>query len=193
MIDPTTSFRSPLPYKDRKTGLIVFGVLTMGIGAVIGMFIPLMIFGMTMSPRELGSEQMTKALIVAAGFYGLLAVVLIWLGIGSTMVRRWARAVLLIFSWSWLVTGVIGIASMAFILPRVFSSPALHPTGHAPVSGSTQSLILGIVLTFYGVILVLLPTVWVCFYQSKNVKATCEARDPVTRWTDHCPLPVLAG
>src|SRR5262249_2782346 len=33
--------------------------------------------------------------------------------------------------------------------------------------------------------------VWVFFYSSRHVKATCEARDPVPRWTDACPLPVL--
>ncbi len=38
----------------------------------------------------------------------------------------------------------------------------------------------------------LLPSVWTFFYSGKNVKATCEARDPVIRWTDACPLPVLA-
>lgn len=192
MMDLTTSFPSPLPYKDRKTGLIIFGVLTMGIGAVIGMFIPLMIFSAAMSAKEPGLEHMTKVFIPAAGIYGLLAVVLIWLGIGSTMARRWARAILLVFSWSWLVMGVIGVATLAFVLPGVFTSPALQTPGHAPVSGSTQSLVLAIVVTFYGVILVLLPAVWVCFYQSQNVKATCETRDPVTRWTDRCPLPVLA-
>ncbi|MHC4498668.1 MAG: hypothetical protein ACYS21_06080, partial [Planctomycetota bacterium] len=32
----------------------------------------------------------------------------------------------------------------------------------------------------------------VLFYGSKNVKATCEFRDSIVRWTDRCPLPVLA-
>jgi hypothetical protein len=33
----------------------------------------------------------------------------------------------------------------------------------------------------------------VLFYQSKHVKATCETRDPVPRWTDTCPAPVLTS
>ena len=37
-----------------------------------------------------------------------------------------------------------------------------------------------------------LPGIWMLFYRSKNVKMTCEVRDPVPRWTDRCPLPVLA-
>jgi hypothetical protein len=48
-------------------------------------------------------------------------------------------------------------------------------------------------LFIFGVIGVLLPAVWIFFYGSKHVKATCEANDPVERWTDRCPLPVLAA
>jgi hypothetical protein len=39
---------------------------------------------------------------------------------------------------------------------------------------------------------VLVPALQIFFYGSKNVKATCEARDPKVRWTDKRPLPVLA-
>ena len=43
----------------------------------------------------------------------------------------------------------------------------------------------------FAVFFVILPVVWTFFYNSRHVKATCEMRDPVTRWTDACPLPVL--
>jgi len=42
-----------------------------------------------------------------------------------------------------------------------------------------------------GILFILVPAVLVVFYQSRHVKATCEARDPQLRWTDACPLPVL--
>jgi hypothetical protein len=45
---------------------------------------------------------------------------------------------------------------------------------------------------FAFVMYVLIPGVLVLFYRSKHVKATCDVRDPVVRWTDRCPLPVLA-
>jgi hypothetical protein len=194
MIDPTTSSSSPLPYKDRKTGLIIFGVLTMGIGALVALLVPLIIFSVTMSTKELGgSDQTSKMIGPGIAFYGALAFALIWLGIGSTMARRWARALLLIFSWSWLIVGMISIAGAIFMIPRLFVNAAAyqHP-GRPPLPASVQSTILVFILAFYAVFLVLLPAVWVWFYQCKNVKATCEARDPVTRWTDRCPLPVLA-
>jgi len=192
MIDPTTSSTSLLPFKDRKTGLIIFGVLTMGIGGLVALSVPLMIFSATMSTKELGSDQVGKIVGPAIVFYGFLAVVLIWLGIGSTMARRWARALLLIFSWSWLIVGVITSAGAAFMLPRVLANPAYRQPGQPPLPAPAQSMILLLILAFYAVFLVLLPAVWVWFYQGKNVKATCEARDAVTRWTDRCPLPVLA-
>jgi hypothetical protein len=45
---------------------------------------------------------------------------------------------------------------------------------------------------FMTVLYVLIPASLVLFYGSKNTKATCEHRDPQVRWTDKCPLPVLA-
>ena len=47
-------------------------------------------------------------------------------------------------------------------------------------------------VVFCGVFMVCLPAVWICFYGSRHVKATCEARNPLPCWTDACPLPVLA-
>ena len=55
-----------------------------------------------------------------------------------------------------------------------------------------MGMIMAFMFLFLGIFLVLLPAVWIYFYKSPHVKATCEARDPVTRWTDTCPLPVLA-
>jgi hypothetical protein len=49
-------------------------------------------------------------------------------------------------------------------------------------------LLIGFIVIFG----VLLPSVLLLFYGSKNVKSTCEARDRKVRWTDRCPLPVLA-
>jgi hypothetical protein len=42
------------------------------------------------------------------------------------------------------------------------------------------------------VIYILVPGIFVLFYQSKHVWATCQARDPKIRWTDKAPLPVIA-
>jgi hypothetical protein len=51
---------------------------------------------------------------------------------------------------------------------------------------------MGVIWGFQAIVLVALPSAMVLFYQSRHVKATCEARDQTPRWTDACPMPVLA-
>jgi hypothetical protein len=49
-----------------------------------------------------------------------------------------------------------------------------------------------LMIGFQTLIFLIIPGLLVLFYGRKNVKATCEHRDPQVRWTDKCPLPVLA-
>ena len=49
-----------------------------------------------------------------------------------------------------------------------------------------------IMLGFMSVIYIVIPGGLVLFYGRKDVRLTCERRDPQPRWTDKCPLPVLA-
>ena len=69
---------------------------------------------------------------------------------------------------------------------------AAQPAGQPELPEAAKVMMMVIPLVFMGVIFLVLPAVWVFFYRSPHVKATCEARDPVPRWTDGCPLPVLA-
>jgi hypothetical protein len=125
--------------------------------------------------------------------YGLLAVALVWLGIGSLKARRWARALLLIFSWSWLIMGIVMTAVMPSVMSKAMANlPPNAKTGQPALpSGAITGMVIGMTIFFF-VFFVLVPALWIFFYGSRHVKATCEARDPVTRWTDACPLPVLA-
>jgi hypothetical protein len=185
---------APLPaYKDRSTGLMVFGILTLLLGCLAGLFVPLMLFGQMMAAKAPNAPLANMAAILpVVVIYGCLAVALIWLGIGSIKARRWARALLLIFSWSWLVMGVFMTATMPFIMARVFASlPPDAKTGQPAMPPAAITGMIVFMFLFYGVFFVGVPAVWTFFYNSRDVKATCEARDPVPRWTDACPLPVL--
>ena len=51
---------------------------------------------------------------------------------------------------------------------------------------------MAVMFLFLSILFIVCPLLWLLFYKSPHVKATCEARDPMTRWTDACPLPVLA-
>lgn len=184
---------APLPdYKDRSTGLTVFGILTILMGCLVGLLMLLMLGQMAMMKHINAPTVNGTALVPALFTYGVLAVALIWLGIGSTMARRWARALLLIFSWSWLVMGIIMTVIMPFVMAKVFTNLPRNPNGQPPMPPAAITGMIVFMVLFLAVFFVAVPAVWTFFYNSRHVKATCEARDPVTRWTDACPLPVLA-
>lgn len=180
-----------IPYKDRSTGLNIFGVLTILLGCLAGLLVLLMLV-QTMAIKTANAPTVNfTSLLPALSIYALLAVALIWLGIGSMQGRRWARALLLIFSWGWLIVGVIMMFFMGIFVPKILA-------GSSGASGTNQIMpaaaIVGVMVVMFivlGIFFVILPAVWVFFYGSSHVKATCETRDPVTRWTDACPLPVL--
>lgn len=151
---PTTEFKS------RRTGLIVFGILEIIIGLIY--LVPM---GALMLPAV---TQAVPDAVMAIAILAALAIVSIWLGIGTLMGRRWARALSLLVAWDWLAVGLLMLVYSLF-------APDM----------STGMLGVFIFIT-------LVAAMFVFFYSSKNVKATFEARDPHIRWTDKCPLPVLA-
>lgn len=185
---------SPLPYKDRSTGLIVFGILTIGLGILTGLVVLLMLLGQVMAATLPHSHQLnSRVLVPGILIYVCLSVVLVWLGIGSITARRWARALLLIFSWSWLAMGVTIMIMMACVMPFVMTHSLANGTsGQQAISVATLAVMMFFMLLIMGILFIILPIIWVIFYSSRHVKATCEARDPVAGWTDACPLPVLA-
>jgi hypothetical protein len=181
----------PLPdYKDRSTGLIIFGILTLLLGCLAGLFM-LAMLAVLLGPKPAGTPPVNASLI-SVGIYGGLAVTLLWLGIGSIMARRWARALLLILSWSWLVMGVCMTTVIPLVMGKVLANmPPDAQTGQPVMPpAAITGMIVGMTI-FCFVAFVLAPALWIFFYGSRHVKATCEARDPATRWTDACPLPLL--
>jgi hypothetical protein len=186
---------TPLPsYKDRSTGLTIFGILTLLLGGLCGLLILLMLVGQMAAARANPPPANFATILPVIILYGGLAVALVWLGIGSILARRWARALLLIFSWSWLIVGLIAMASMAYVMPQVLAqqSAADATPNHPAMPAAAMGVVMVFMFLFMGIFFILLPLVWICFYKNPHVKATCEARDAVIRWTDACPLPVLA-
>jgi len=182
---------APLPpeYKDRHAGLVFFGIVTVLMGCLAGLFVLLMLIGPMATAHAGQPATPLKMLLPTMATYAFLAVALIWLGIGSTLARRWARALILIFSWCWLIVGVWTLAFMAYLMPKMFAN---IPAGavSAQQQGTVQAIMI-VTMVFMAGLFIVLPAIWVAFYSGRNVKATCEARDPVPRWTDATPLPVL--
>jgi len=196
-MDTSPPLISPaLPYKDRRVGLIVFGVFQIFLGGVAAMFVPLLLVGAALTPAQAGAPMGLRQLGPAMLVYAGMALWFIWMGVGSCMTRRWARALTLIFSWSWLIVGLLGTMFFCFLLPEMEEqfnqmSQQAQPAGAAPVPGLAMVAIVVAVVAI-TVIYILLPLSLVLFYRSRHVKATCEARCPESSWTDAVPLPLLA-
>lgn len=174
----------PPDFKDRSTGLMVFGVLEILAGLFAALLIPLMIAGLLMAPNR--TLVQPAAMIPIVLMYGLAAIGGVWLGVGSIQARRWARSLSLVIGWIWLVVGVMGTAAMLFIVPRMALA------GPQGTPASANFMFLGVMLATIGCVYLVPPIALVLFYGSRHVAATCRWYDPRPNWTDRCPLPVLA-
>lgn len=178
-------------FKDRSTGLVLFGVFEILIGGICALLVPLMLVGVAVSARvdpAAGAAMNVRMMIPAAAIYVLAAVWFVWMGIGSIRARRWARALMLVSSWMWLIFGIVGLAFFIFFMGDMYDRMAQGGQMPPEALVVAKLVMTGVV----GCIYVILPGIFVLFYQSKHVKATCERKDPQVRWTDKCPLPVLA-
>ncbi|WP_298860064.1 hypothetical protein [uncultured Gimesia sp.] len=175
------------PFKDRITGLIVFGILQIFMGGCCALLIPLMLLSLSVVPAD-DAQMNAQMLVPTIGIYALLAVLLIWLGVGSILARRWARALTLVLGWMWLACGILAMIMIVSWGPNLFNMAGQDKQVPKEMLVFMQVVMTGTI----GCMYLFLPGIFVFFYQSKHVKATCDMRDPHVRWTDKCPLPVLA-
>ena len=104
-------------HRDRSAGLVIFGAAEILIGLACASLIPLTIAAAALSPIiDL------RVVLPSLALYGLIAVGLVTLGVGSIRARRWAVALTLSLSWVWLITGVGTVALSSWLLPGVWSS-----------------------------------------------------------------------
>lgn len=186
------------PHADRSTGLVVFGVGQIILGLLTALMIPLVALGAVMSRLGPGGSMRPGQLLSATATYGFLAAVLVTLGIGSVQYRRWARALTLITSWYWLLMGALITVLLTAVLPVAMRAAlqAQQNTAGAPsaeISTGAMAVIVTLIIVFMAFFLVVVPIAYVVFYSREDVAATCRDRDPVERWTDRAPLPVLGA
>jgi len=157
---------------DRNGGLIAFGIVQILIGIVCAMFVLGVVASSELAARSGVLRGSVGTLIFA---YGLVAVHFITCGIGSIRARRWARAMSAAVAALWLAGGIVATISTATIVPKLIP--------HSPLITLT-------VVVFF--LFIALPLAIFAFYARADVRATCERRDPKTRWTDRVPVAVLA-
>jgi len=183
------------PYKDKKTGLLVFGIFEILLGVFFVLMLLVMAIGqLVLAHRpEMAATVDRRSLLPTFAMIGGLAVVFIWLGVGSIKHRRWARALSLCLGWVGLVTGVISCVALLGTLPGIDASMRQNAEQQGREMPAIALMITKIVMVGFSFLFyVVAPGALVLFYRSRHVKMTCEALDPVERWTDRCPLPVLA-
>ncbi|HWA26860.1 MAG TPA: hypothetical protein VG734_14470 [Lacunisphaera sp.] len=190
LVPPPVAPPPPPPdYVDRSTWLLIFGILEIILGGLCLLMVPFMFIGQMMAAKQAGTEFSFPMAAQSALTFLILATGLIWLGIGSIKARRWARALLLCFGWMGLCIGVVSLAVVISSLGSI--GDIMRQQGRTLPPGAVA------VAKFFAVatvvfIYVLIPGTLVLFYRGRNVKLTCEYLDPVERWTDRCPLPVIA-
>lgn len=173
-----------MDYKDRRTGLVIFGILEILIGLFAGLMAFMMVVGLVAGSGTPGAPPMRMMVPIGVLYLGIAAL-FITLGIGSMMALRWARALTLVVSWWWLITGVVSCFALFALLPRMFDTLP-------PEQAAAKPVMIGCLSVFFGLFFILLPLGFILFYRGPSVKATVETRDPVRRWTDDVPLPLLA-
>jgi hypothetical protein len=174
-------------FKDRSNGLFIYGLVQVALGCLAALMVPLMLLSLAFSPPQGGASA--AQMIPAAGIYAIIAVALVWLGVGSLLARRWARALTLVLAWMWLAMGVMTLVVMIVWMPNM--SKMLEAQGDQ-LPPQAMTFVYVVMLGTMGCMYLVLPSIFIVFYQRADVQATCQAKDPCVRWTDRCPLPVLS-
>jgi hypothetical protein len=178
-------------FKDRKGLLVFFGVVKLLFGVVAFLFFLLILFSLVFfqNTNIAGTQQNTVGTVIpAALIYLVLGTIFIILGVGSIKKTRWARSLTLLFSWMAFITGIVVTILMAFLINDIFNN-----VDSAISQNPTLLFFVKIfIFVFYILFLIIIPGIFILVYQSRNVIKTVQKYDPKERWTDKCPLPLLA-
>ncbi|MBA4136555.1 MAG: hypothetical protein C0518_04485 [Opitutus sp.] len=173
-------------FKERRGGLAFFGVVLMLVGGA------LLLGAISILFKSVAADVVpagTRFPLSTALMPSLLGGIALALGFGSIKGRRWARAIILCVS---AIALCAGVAAVPFIFTMIDSVESMLQQQGQPVPPAAlhimQATMLGVSIVLY----VVFPGVLFWFYRREDVRLTCNRLDPVERWTDRCPLPVLA-
>jgi len=178
---------------------MIFGVIQIILGLLAALMVPLVALAAFMSRIAPGGAMRPGQFVSAVASYAFIAVALIGLGIGSVQMKRWGRALTLVTSWYWLIVGSLATVLMTAVLPVTMRGALAQAQKNAPdtpsadMSTGVMAVVLTLIIVVAAFFAVLVPIAFVVFYSRKDVAETCRHRDPVERWTDRTPLPVLGA
>src|SRR5688572_10899268 len=173
--------------------LMAGGTLLLSLGGLAAM--PAILTILTLLERGFVAQNRADAIAPAIAFT-MVAIGLIWTGLGSMKMRRWSRAVILSACAPLIAFGVVtlGVLVMVdFTLPSPFTT--LEQTGGMTlrtIAAPTNSTSLAFTKVSVFTFCIALPLLFTFFYSSRRVIRALEEADDRITWTDRMPLPVLA-
>jgi len=181
-------------YSGVRGGMIAIGIILICIGglcACMGAMMPMALLmqgNLAAGQKTPAIPHATQMMIGAAVVYVTIAGAIIFVAIGTLRCQRWARPVMIVISALTLISGIAGLA----IFGLGYSSFAGQlnqrggpPPGFAPI-------IFGGTLLVLFLFIVVVPGGFLWFFARAKVAEALMVLDPVPRWTDDVPLPVLA-
>ncbi|HET7710839.1 MAG TPA: hypothetical protein VFL80_02820 [Thermoanaerobaculia bacterium] len=159
---------------DKSAALRAIGVAQI----LLGLLLCAVVFGIA-AATEVQQKMAGAPAFTFAGnlvLYSALALYFFAAGSGALRRRRWARPVTLAVSGVWLALGAVITALALAIVPRYVSN------------FRDAALAIGTLALLHIVI----PSIFIALYRNPAMRETLEAHDPVSRWTDRVPVPVLA-
>jgi hypothetical protein len=193
--------------QSRRGLLALFGLIEILIGAacfglLCVMFI-LWFFASRLPPEQapiLGTSNLVLSVLLYAGSAAFFVV----MGVGTIYARRWARAVMLIVCWPWLLNMVAFLIFLVVMLRplmarlqdasgAVFPSAGSFPSGETLPPGAhvSPAMLIAIPLGL-SLFLTILPLAFIVFYTRPGVRHAFETAHTRPCWTDGRPLSVLA-
>ncbi len=185
--------------------MIVVGILIILAGAGCAMFG--LVYGLALIAPDGAAEmyedmpfdyeKWARVSYISYGIvYGLFGAGLIWLGIGSVMIKRWAARLLHALGWVTIGLAVVQSVSMLLFIPMMLQVFDLLKglTGSSPMPGGAGAIGV-VIIVIYAIIILLMAggpgLVLVLVYGRKNVELTTLHFDPKASWTDVTSYRVL--
>lgn len=195
----------PLPVGDRKTLIIVMGILSivagLGLGCLGGIYAALPAILAHAPPEAQAGNPMDSPLMrsmmgMGGAFLVVTAVALIWLGIGAIRLRRWAGDLFLAGGWLFGVMFLLGILVTLFRIPETMAAMnAQFEVSGKGAQPEQMKAMVPVILVFsmlFTVVFYLLPPLTVILvFRLKSVKQTFAHYSRGPSWTERLALPVL--
>ena len=176
-------------YKDRSQRLFLLGLLALALGACCVLLAGTTLLLPTLdrfAPDPEAIQVDARSIGIQVFLFLSAGAAFALLGWGSMRCARWVRPLMLIYAWTWLLTG---IATMAFLL--LMLDPLIEAASDKPLPPEIQLFVKAFLLTVMAVAWLVLPVLFIWGYTSRQVARTCAERNPEPAWTDRCPISVL--